>query len=153
MYAWSDWITKSRIRAINSFPFSLLPAVFHVLGEKAGVRFAPGDTHVPQVVIFCSSQLPGLAVGIIKALVDSGDRTAALAKMTEFAALLDAELGVAPTAGMLERNEKLISGETGAVRSQPVAKAPASAPGKLFRGRAAVAVLPYRCMSDTKSDV
>ena len=83
----------------------------------------------------------------------SGDRTAALAKMTEFAALLDAELGVARTAGMLELNEKLISGETGAVRSQPAAKAPASPLRELFKGRAAVAVLPYRCLSETKSDV
>lgn len=88
----------------------------------------------------------------IEALAASGDRTAALAKSAEYAALLHAELGVAPTDDMLELNQRLISGEA-VVLKPPIAKAPASPLSKAFKGRAAVAVLPFRCLSDTKSDI
>ena len=86
---------------------------------------------------------------VIEALVVSGDRTAALAKSAEFSALLDVELGVKPTEQMQALKQSLISGDRTAV----AAKAPALPLGGLFKGRAAVAVLPFRCLSDIKSDV
>lgn len=60
----------------------------------------------------------------IEALAAAGDRTAALAKSAEFAGLLHAELGVAPTEGLLALNQKLVAGE---IAAAPVAaKTPAS---------------------------
>ncbi|MFV2035732.1 MAG: BTAD domain-containing putative transcriptional regulator, partial [Halocynthiibacter sp.] len=88
----------------------------------------------------------------IEALAASGDRTAALAKSAEYAALLHAELGVAPTEGMLALNRELISGVSD-IPQTATAKSPASPLSGAFNGRAAVAVLPFRCLSDTKSDV
>ncbi len=91
---------------------------------------------------------------MIEALAASGDRTAALTKFADYAALLHADLGAAPTSEMLELNQKLISGQNIVLRAQPEAtKVPASPLGKLFKGRAALAVLPFRCLSETKSDV
>jgi DNA-binding SARP family transcriptional activator/Tfp pilus assembly protein PilF len=90
----------------------------------------------------------------IEALAASGDRTAALAKFADYSALLHTELGVAPTQEMLELNQNLISGQNIAMTTRPAAvKVPASPLGNLFKGRAAVAVLPFRCLSDAKSDV
>ncbi len=91
---------------------------------------------------------------MIEALAASGDRTAALAKFANYSALLHAELGVAPTEEMLELKQSLISWKSVVVRAQPAAeKVPASPLGELFKGRAALAVLPFRCLSDDKSDV
>ena len=91
---------------------------------------------------------------LIEALAASGDRTAALAKWAEFSSLLHAELGVTPSEGMLILSQKLISGDVDLSPLVPAtAKAPASPLGSLFKGRAAVAVLPFRCLSDAKSDV
>ena len=87
----------------------------------------------------------------IEALAASGDRTAALAKSAEFAALMHAELGVNSSEAMQALNQSLISGDLAAAPAK--AKAPASPLGGLFQGRAAVAVMPFRCLSDAKSDV
>lgn len=90
---------------------------------------------------------------LIEALVASGDRTAALAKFADYSALLHAELGAAPTAEMLELNRQLVSGKNVVRQAQLEATTvPASPLGGLFNGRAALAVLPFRCLSDTKSD-
>ena len=90
----------------------------------------------------------------IEALAASGDLTAALARSAEFSRLLRAELGVDPSDRMLALHQELISGETELTRPQPAAaKAQASSLGGLFNGRAAVAVLPFRCLSDLTSDV
>lgn len=90
----------------------------------------------------------------IEALAASGDVTAALARSAEFSSLLRAELGVDPSDRMLALHQELISGETELTRPQPAAaKAQASSLGGLFNGRAAVAVLPFRCLSDLTSDV
>ena len=80
----------------------------------------------------------------IEALAASGDRTAALAKSAEYAALIEVELGVAPTEGMLELNQKLISGEIGNSISLPAtAKASASNLG----GCSMAALLSLLCHS------
>jgi len=89
----------------------------------------------------------------IEALAASGDRTAALAKSAEFAALLHSELGVNPTDAMKSLNQSLLSGDGVALTQPASAKAPATPLGGLFKGRAAVAVMPFRCLSDAKSDV
>lgn len=88
----------------------------------------------------------------IEALAASGDRTAALAKSAEFTALLHAELGVNPTEGMQALNQSIVAGDGVATTQPAAAKAPASLLKDLFKGRAAVAVMPFRCLSDIKSD-
>ncbi|MGR3290403.1 MAG: BTAD domain-containing putative transcriptional regulator [Paracoccaceae bacterium] len=89
---------------------------------------------------------------VIEALAASGDRTAALAKSAEFAALLHSELGVNPTDAMQALNRSLVSGDSVALTQPASAKAPASPLGGLFKGRAAVAVMPFRCLSAAKGD-
>ncbi|MGR3344123.1 MAG: BTAD domain-containing putative transcriptional regulator [Paracoccaceae bacterium] len=89
----------------------------------------------------------------IEALAASGDRTAALAKSAEFAALLHSELGVNPTDAMKSLNQSLVSGDGVALTQPASAKAPVTPLGGLFKGRAAVAVMPFRCLSDAKNDV
>lgn len=90
---------------------------------------------------------------LIEALAATGDRTVALAKSMGYAALIETELGVAPSEGMLELNQRFLSGDTADTASRPAtAKASTSTLGGLFNGRASVAVMPFRCMSDLKSD-
>ena len=89
----------------------------------------------------------------IEALAASGDRTAALAKSADFAALLQAELGVKPTGAMQALNQSLVTGDIAAATVPATAKAPASPLAGLFNGRAAIAVMPFRCLSEAKSDM
>tara|TARA_R110002051_G_scaffold129972_2_gene203723 strand:- start:4496 stop:5581 length:1086 start_codon:yes stop_codon:yes gene_type:complete len=91
---------------------------------------------------------------VIEGLAATGDRTAALAKLAEYSTLLHAELGVAPTDGMLALGQKLVSDKSDIPLPPPASpKSSASPLGEAFKGRAAVAVLPFRCLSDIKSDV
>ena len=90
----------------------------------------------------------------IEALALSGDRGAALARYDALKVMLDEELGVEPTKELQELCAKLVSGET-AIPMARAAKTPAraSALDNLFNGRAAVAVLPFRCLSNDAEDV
>lgn len=90
----------------------------------------------------------------IEALALAGDRAAALVRFTKLEALLKSELGVLPTKRTLELGQKLTSDEdvipVGRVTKTTVS---ASVLSDLFNGRAAVAVLPFRCLSSADDDV
>jgi TolB-like protein/two-component SAPR family response regulator len=90
----------------------------------------------------------------IEALAYSGDRTAALAKYRSWNALLKAELGVEPAEATKSLGDKLTDGGVSAPAS---AVARTSARPKvideLFKGRAAVAVLPFRCSGQSPDDI
>ena len=91
---------------------------------------------------------------MIEALAMSGNRAAALAKFTDLKTLLETELGIAPTELTLALGTKLAAGEHAIpVSGLTKAKAPASVLNKLFKGRAAVAILPFRCLSSAAEDV
>lgn len=90
---------------------------------------------------------------VIEALAASGDRVAALKRAAEFGTLLKDELGVEPTDGLLTLTRSLTQTRTVPVR-RPATPVPAAAPlSRLFNGRAAVAVMPFRCLSDAPDDI
>ncbi len=89
---------------------------------------------------------------MIEALANSGDRAAAVAKYRDYETLLDADLGVMPNGRMRELGQSLKTGEYAVPKVHPCAPAPASVLSDLFSGRAAVAVLPFRCLSSLQDD-
>ena len=90
----------------------------------------------------------------IEALAMAGERAAALAKYAQLEELLKTELGVGPSQPTIELGERLRSGEFAATAAEPrTSSVPASVLNNLFSGRAAVAVLPFRCMSSADDDV
>lgn len=89
----------------------------------------------------------------IEALAQSGNRGAALARYSTLKTMLETELGVAPTDATLAFGAKLNSGDlVFPTPHRPKTPVSASVLDTLFKGRAAVAVLPFRCLSDTKED-
>jgi len=91
---------------------------------------------------------------LCEALALSGNRAAALAKFAQLKTLLATELGIAPTELTLSLGKKLAAGE----HVIPVSRAikintVSSVSKKLFNGRAAVAILPFRCLSGSADDV
>jgi TolB-like protein/Tfp pilus assembly protein PilF len=90
----------------------------------------------------------------IEALAMSGDRAAALAKFSALKSLLETELGVAPTDLTIALGAKLDSGEYSIPATRPAkTTVRVSELDKLFNGRAAVAVLPFSCLSKAEDDV
>jgi len=89
----------------------------------------------------------------IEALAAAGDRAAALARFTELEELLKSELGVEPTERTFRLGKKLASGEIAVSANHANEPAVhASVLNNLFGGRAAVAVLPFRCLSGAADD-
>ena len=89
----------------------------------------------------------------IEALAQSGDRAAAIAKFADFEALMKAELGVGPGGRIAELGQSLKNGEDEIWHAPAGARSvPASVLKGLFSGRAAVAVLPFRCLSSAEGD-
>lgn len=90
----------------------------------------------------------------LEALASGGDRSSALAKYKAWRDLLDTELGVEPAEATKLFAQSLQGGERELSTSR-AAKAPARpfALDNLFEGRAAVAVLPFRCNDQSPEDV
>lgn len=91
---------------------------------------------------------------ILEALSYVGDRAAALAKYREWRKLLQTELGVEP-ADATKTLVQSLEADHQKTSALPANSVPARtfALDDLFQGRAAVAVLPFRCNDQTPDDV
>jgi DNA-binding SARP family transcriptional activator/Flp pilus assembly protein TadD len=90
----------------------------------------------------------------IEAMAVSGDRPAALVKLQELEMLLDSELGVSPSKRTLDLLQRLNATEiTTLVEEVKDNKETPSVLADLFSDRAAVAVMPFRCLSKADDDI
>lgn len=145
-----EWITSER-RILNN--------------EALGVMIRLAQHHLEAGRYDQASQWADRAIQIdplretshclaIEALAMSGDRAAALAKFSILKNLLETELGVAPTDLTLALGAKLNSGEYSIPATRPAkTTVRVSVLDKLFSGRAAVAVLPFSCLSNAEDDI